>query len=191
MSESLLLALDELAPHSRKWINQTVLARLWDFDQPHTLVRRELVANANWVMKPKGGAESLWIASNRCFRRKTKTLTTGAHGNLIQILNRELLGGQNYPILTTMLGGLAGMASVGAGLVFSAAAAGLDAARPVHQVLVRDGDEVWHVEEIGKEKNGSQQKPVYVSSFFIVDPYRRHSATKGWLIHEDRYELIL
>ncbi|VAW58188.1 hypothetical protein MNBD_GAMMA11-1042, partial [hydrothermal vent metagenome] len=34
-------------------------------------------------------------------------------------------------------------------------------------------------------------KAIYVSSFFIVDPHRKTARSKGWLIHEERYELTL
>ena len=53
--------------------------------------------------------------------------------------------------------------------------------------VARLDDEIWHIEEIGKEGN----KAVYLSAFFIVDPYRKQALSKGWLIHEEREELIL
>lgn len=140
---------------------------------------------------PKKGSESLLMASNRSSKRKVKTLFMGTHGNILQALNTELLGGQNYPILTTVLGTLAGAASSGTGLIFSAASAGYDSYRQAHRVLARDGDEIWHIEEIGKEQRNGQFKPVYVSSFFIADPHRNQTPSKGWLIHEERHELSL
>ena len=41
------------------------------------------------------------------------------------MLNRELLGGESYPILTTALGLATGTSSAGAGLVFTLANTGV------------------------------------------------------------------
>jgi hypothetical protein len=54
-------------------------------------------------------------------------------------------------------------------------------------VLARPGDEIWHIESIGKVAN----EAVYVSSYLLTDPYRRQYPTKGWLIHEEREQVIL
>jgi len=72
-------------------------------------------------------------------------------------------------------------------ILFSATLTGLSLAQKASKVLARQGDEIWHIEEIGKEGD----KAVYVSSYLIVDPYRKHSDSKGWLIHEERHELAL
>ncbi|MCW8125533.1 hypothetical protein OQE62_03000 [Microbulbifer halophilus] len=47
------------------------------------------------------------------------------------------------------------------------------------------------IEEIGKESRNGVFAPVYVSSFFVVDPYRVHFPPKGWLIHEERLDISL
>ncbi len=57
----------------------------------------------------------------------------------------------------------------------------------VGQISARVSDEIWHVEEIGK----FNQKVIHISSFFLVDPYRTTAVQKGWLIHEQRREVIL
>lgn len=98
-----------------------------------------------------------------------------------------MLGGESYPILTTALGIASGVVSGGAGLIFTLATTGLALANTTTKVLARPNDEIWHIEEIGKIGN----KAVYVSAFFIVDPFRKQSTSKGWLIHEEREELTL
>jgi hypothetical protein len=35
------------------------------------------------------------------------------------------------------------------------------------------------------------RKAIYVSAYFIVDPFRKQTPGKGWLIHEEREELLL
>lgn len=60
------------------------------------------------------------------------------------------------------------------------------------RVLARSGDEIWHVEEIGKVRSGGSYKAVYISSYFIVDPFRgqslhTHSNGKGWLLIRQQY----
>ena len=98
-----------------------------------------------------------------------------------------MLGGESYPILTTALSIAGSVVSGGASLLFSLATTGLSLTKTTSKVLARLDDEIWHIEEIGKEGN----KAVYLSAFFIVDPYRKQALSKGWLIHEEREELIL
>jgi len=105
----------------------------------------------------------------------------------MKALNHELLGGDSYPVLTTALGIAGGVVSGGGSILFSVALTGLSLAQKASKVLARQGDEIWHIEEIGKDG----KKAIYVSSFFIVDPYRKTSKSKGWLIHEERHELTL
>lgn len=102
-------------------------------------------------------------------------------------LNQDLLGDESYPVLTAALGIATGIVSGGAGLFFTLATTGLTLGNTTRRVLARPGDEIWHIEEIGKIGN----KPVYVSAFFLVDPYRKKAPNKGWLIHEEREELLL
>jgi len=71
--------------------------------------------------------------------------------------------------------------------LFTLATTGLSLANTTSKVLARPGDEIWHIEEIGKEGN----KAIYLSAFSIVDPYRKQAPNKGWLIHEEREELVL
>jgi len=108
----------------------------------------------------------------------------------MKALNHDLSRGDSYPVFTTALGiatgavpGVGGIVSI----LFSVGVTGLSLAQKASKVLARQADEIWHIEEIGKEGN----KAVYVSSYFIVAPYRRDSNSKGWLIHEERHELAL
>ena len=90
-------------------------------------------------------------------------------------------------MLTAILGVVAGGASVGAGCIFTAATTALSVANIPQKVLARVDDEVWHVEEIGRSGN----EAVHISSFFLADPFRLTTLSKGWLIHEERRKVIL
>lgn len=74
-----------------------------------------------------------------------------------------------------------------AGLLVTIATTALSVENTIQRVLPRTDDEIWHVEKIGKVDN----KAIYISSYFIVDPYRKLSNSKDWLIHEERKEVIL
>jgi hypothetical protein len=120
-----------------------------------------------------------------------KLMTSDATGGFMGMLNKELEGGESYPILNAVLGTVAGVASGGAALLFTVGTTALDVAR-VHQgVQVRHGDELWQVEEIGKVRDGSSWEVVHVGSYFVVDPFRRQTVAKGWLIHEERTVLTV
>lgn len=176
--------LQELQGHSGKRLCQTVLHILRDANEPMSLVRQKLVANGNFSTIPKKDISQRdgWFSI-----RKTRSIpVTGEDHNVFR-LNTELLGGTSYPLLTTALGVGAGFAGVG--LLFTAATTGINMATKTQRVLVRPGDEIWHVEQIGKVRSLGSFKAVYVSAFFVVDPYRKQALTKGWLIHEDRLDL--
>jgi hypothetical protein len=75
--------------------------------------------------------------------------------------------------------------------VFTVATTALSAAKTTRRVLARDGDEVWRVEEIGKVTRGAEAVPTFLVAYFLVDPTRGHSlGSKGWLLHEARYDLV-
>jgi len=186
MAPEILNQLQELQKKSDKHLSPVITGYLQDHDQPRALVETVLVANSKWAVKPIGGASSLLKPQNRQIKRKVKTLSAG-YEHIINPLNTALLGGESYPVLTAVLGTAVGVASGGAGLLFTVATTGLSLANTAQRVLARTGDEIWQIEEIGKVGN----KAMYVSSYFIVDPYRTHSQNKGWLIHEEREEVIL
>jgi len=120
-----------------------------------------------------------------------KSILKFVDGNLpiINELNTALLGGTNYPILTAVIGTVAGVASLGAGVLFTAGTTALTMANPIQRVLARPDDEIWQVEVIGKTGGDA----VYVSAYFLVDPYRNTSRNpyKGWLVHEERWDMLL
>ncbi len=183
--------LPELQKPFDRQITKTVIARIQSQSMPQALVDPVRVANGNWAVKPKNGVPSLSQPSNLQSIRRVKTLGPGEEGNVTYQLNSALLGGTSYPILTAALGVAAGLASGGAGLLFTIGTTGLSLTQTSQRVLARVGDEIWHIEGIGKVKNGAAYEAVYVTSFFLVDPFRRQAPTKGWLVHEERKELIL
>lgn len=107
------------------------------------------------------------------------------------MLNNSLLGGRDYPLLTSVAGFGAGLISGGTGLIFSATATGVSLGKTTHRILARGGDELWQMEEIGKSRKGGSYVPMHVLSYFLVDPFRGTNHRKVWLIHEERKELVL
>lgn len=185
-SVNVLNQLNELQKYSGKSLNPVVRGYLQDREKPLSLVEMVMVSNGLWKAKPRNGVQSLTNPKNRQAIRRVKTLSAGKE-QLINELNTNLLGGVSYPVLTAVLGTAAGIASGGAGLLFTAATTGLSLKNTVQRVLARTGDEIWQVEEIGK----SGKTAVYVSSYFIVDPYRFQTQSKGWLIDERRIDVLL
>lgn len=191
MSGRIMGRLRELRPATNRKLNPKIISRLQDHDVPFKLIKQEIVANGSWVVKPRVPTEALVDESRHYSKRKVKTLGYGGSAHLLPLLNTELSGGQDYPVLTALLGAASGPISGGGALLFSAATVGIDMAKPDHRILARKGDEIWHVEEFGKASRNGQDVPVYISSFFVVDPYRAHFSPKGWLIHEERRDLTL
>lgn len=194
--EKIIYNLSELQEQSNKRLNWSTIAGIKNREKPRALVVQEFVHSTKWATKPIKGAESLLDPKNTQSLRKIRTMDPGQEGNSTFSLNTALLGGQSYPILDAVIGTTVGVASGFAGLLFSAATTALNLQKTSQRVLARSGDEIWHVEEIGKVRNGGSYKAVYVSSYFIVDPFRGHSLHthsngKGWLIHEEREALTL
>lgn len=179
-------SLKELRKDSGIRLNKVATSYIQDHGQPYKLVDPVRISNANWKVKPKNGIQSLANPVNLHSARKVKILGPGKE-QIINILNKALLGGENYPVLTTVLGIAGGMVSGFGSILFSVGTTAISINNQVRQVLARFGDEIWHVEEIGKVGN----KAMYVSCYFIVDPYRAQTPNKGWLIDETRIELDL
>lgn len=186
MSANILSQLPDLCAPSGVTLNPVVRSYIQDTSNPIALVRSVRIANAQWAAEPRGGAASLLQPQNTYSNRKVKTLS-GGYEYIIKLLNKELSGGEDYPILTAALGTVAGIASFGAGLIFTAATTAISTGKQTYGVLARPGDEVWHVEQIGKVGN----KAVHVSSYLLGDPYRGNTSCKGWLIHEERKDVVL
>ncbi len=196
MSTNILDHLPQLRPHSNIQLVNTVPAMFKSKIQQKgkhalELVEPTRIANAHWASTPYKGAQSLMQLDNRQAIRKVMTLQPGFGGNLTYQLNTSLLGGESYPVLTAILGTAAGMVSAGGGLLFAAFTTSITAAHKQQRVLARGGDEIWQVEEIGKVKDGSGYQAMHVNSYFLVDPYRRQVLEKGWIVHEDRTEILL
>lgn len=173
----------QLQKASGKHINQVVLAMVKGREVPSHLVNVSAGAGGYPQMSLKEGR-----TPERRLQSREKIRQFGEHDvSLMYKLNTELQGGRDYPVLTTALGVAAGVVSGGAGFIFTISTMGLSLAKQSARALARIGDEIWHVEEIGN----SNGKPTYVSAYFLVDPYRSHTPTKGWLIHEERWNVTI
>lgn len=188
MSINVLSQLQELQQksNSNERLNPVVLSFIRDHSKPLVLVKPAIITNGKFTVKPVKGVSSLLNYDNRYSKRKVTTLNKG-NEHITDKLNNELLGGESYPVLTAVFSAAGGYISTSAGLIFSAATTTLNLANTASKVLARTDDEIWHIEEIGKVGN----KAIYVSAFFIIDPYRKHTHGKGWLIHEERKEVAL
>lgn len=201
MSEKVLASLQKLQPSSNRRLPASIITGL---TLSLTHARYELIrtshesAAGGYVTRPTYGTDSLLDKKNLQSIKKIKTLSEVTEDSFTNTLNTELLGGEQYPVLLAVLGTAAGVASFGGGLVFTIATTAMSLAVTVQRVLGRMGDEIWQIEEIGKDTStgffgGSSTKAVHVGSYFLVDPYRAPGAvrTKGWLIHEERHDLTL
>lgn len=184
-----LASLQELQKDSGKRIPDSVITgmTLSLTRARYQLIRaRKNPSGAGFLYEPTDGVSSL-LKNTQSIRKLMTVSPASNEDSFTFTLNTALLGGTSYPILTAVLGTIAGVASMGAGLLFTAASTALSVAQTSQRVLARAGDELWQVEEIGKVKSDV----VHVGSYFLVDPYRGRgqSRIKGWLIHEERTEL--
>jgi hypothetical protein len=117
------------------------------------------------------------------------------HGkkNFSAMVNDALLGGNDYPVLTGVADILTGMVSGGAGLAWTILSTAIATQRTIQRVLVREGDELWLTEFVGKVKNGSSYEVHHAAYYWIVDPYRKIDKKVGYavVVHEDRDELVI
>lgn len=189
MTNRILQSLDELQPRSDKRLPDSVITGM---TQSLTRARYQLIrtsanrAGPGFITTPTDGWAT--VAQHKQAGRRLMTLGKGGY---LDTLNTQLLGGTSYPVLTAALGTATGMASFGAGLLFTVGTTWLSLSHTAQRVLGRVGDELWQVEEIGKVRSFGSYEPVHVGSYFLVDPYRPDSSPKGWLIHEERTDLTL
>ena len=156
-------------------------------------------AGAGYILVPTNGTDSLLQRNNISARRRLLVLDQETANNFTHSLNNTLSGGDSYPVLTAVLGVAAGIASFGAGLMFTVATTALSMSGSNHRVIARGGDELWQVEEIGKATSSTywglgsdRTNAFHISAFFLRDPHRdNYRGTKSWLIHEERSELTL
>lgn len=195
MSEHIIRQLSTLQPESGQRLPTSIIYGFSSSSGGSSQLIRIDHRGGDYVGIPAHGTASLL----QHVRSRVKVFTLEqSRAGFMRALNQELKGGASYPVLTTVLGTAVGVASGGAGLLFTAATLAVDLNRRNTDVLARVGDEIWHVEEIGKvfEDNlisRDRYVPTHVSSFFLVDPYRSRgdSAVKGWLLHESRMEVAL
>lgn len=143
-------------------------------------------SGAGFITGPTNGTASL--LSNVQARRLL--WTAKENDGFLKMLNKELQGGEGYPILSAVVGEGVGRIPVlgtAVSLLFSAVSAGVDLSKTSHTVIARVGDQVWQIEEIGRVG----AKIVHVGFYWVVDPCRKQSPEKKWLIHEQRTELAL
>jgi len=191
--------LQQLQPCSNKHLPDSVITGMTlSFTHARTqLIRsRSNPSGAGYIYVPTQGTSSL-LQNTRAIR-KLMALPAGVEDNYTHMLNTALMGGTSYPILEAVLGTVTGAVSAGAGLLFTVAGTALSLSKTSQRVLARLGDELWQVEEIGKDKtskwfDGDAKGAVHIASYFLVDPYRGRGPvkSKGWLIHEERTELTL
>lgn len=190
MSQADINRLPTLQPESGKRLPTSLIHGFSTSGGGSTSLIRTERTGGEWVGVPRQGAAQL--IGNPHARRKVFTLDSSRQG-FIEILNTALLGGDSYPVLLAVLGTAAGAVSGGAGLLFTVSTLGVDLGRRSRKVLGRLGDEIWHVEEVGKvmENNffsADGYVAMHVSSYLLVDPFRARSqaGAKGWLLHEER-----
>ena len=119
---------------------------------------------------------------------RRKLLTFGAQNQEFRkSVNKDLSGGETYPILTTILGLGVGFVSAGAGYLWTGFTATLLLASDSQPVRVRDGDEVHQLEIVGV-RNGKFE---YLEWIILVDPFRvkANCHIKQWIIHDERQEV--
>lgn len=194
MNPPILDQLDELRPETGiKILGDMKGLRLYLRDSGKTplLLAKPKMLNGRWVYEPSNPIDSLANVQNRTAQRKAMTLSNVIEDNYTFMLNSLLMGGRDYPLLTSLANVGTGLFSAGSGLVFSAAATGVNLSRTTHRVLARGGDELWQMEEIGKSRMSSRYVATHVLSYFLVDPFRKANNRKVWLIHEERKELAL
>ena len=117
---------------------------------------------------------------------KRRLISFGSANHVFrQSLNRELAGGESYPVLGTFGGIGLGLVSGPAGIAFSLGVLLLDQSRTVQPVRARAGDEIWHVEQLARQGNNVY----HVEYFVLIDPYRRlevNQVQQEWIVHEER-----
>lgn len=119
-------------------------------------------------------------------RRKLMAFTAG-NAAFRKSLNKDLSGGEDYPLLTTMLGLTTGFISAGAGFLWTGFTTALALAKETQPVRARDGDEVHQLEVVGKFEN----QLTYVEWIILVDPFRvkANRDIRQWIISESRHRL--
>ncbi|MGB3589502.1 MAG: hypothetical protein WBA23_23350 [Tunicatimonas sp.] len=184
--------LPRLRRHSGQRVSNSIIHGFAAYSGGQTrLIRPQFRSGQGIVQVPRNGVSNVLQG----LRSVQRVMTFGSsHRGFMARLNQSLKGGESYPALIFALGlafvPLGTVGTVG-GVIFGASTAAFDSARRSTSVLAREGDEIWHVEEVGRtfEDNYIQDDrwiATHISSFFLVDPFRRQNTEKGWLLHEGR-----
>jgi len=173
-----------LQPDSGKRLNPTVITAM---TMSITRQRNQLMRS---VANPQGRGILIVPAPGQHLTASRRLMTFQAErsGVLTEMLNTELLGGEQYPILSFVLGTATGVNPL-AGFVFSVATTALSLNQTAQRILARRGDELWQVEQIGR----TGRDVVHVGAYFLYDPFRNSAfrSGNGWLIHEERTVLTV
>ncbi len=130
--------------------------------------------------------------------RKRMLAFSNANKGFLEIVNKDLAGGDSFPVLKAVLGVATGVVSFGAGLAFTVLTTASEISQSKSPVLARFGDEVWREEKIGKTVSSSffgkdRQVGVHIARYFLEDPFRRQRniVPYKWLVVEKRTDLFL
>ncbi len=128
MSQQVIDRLKQLQPESNVRLPNSVITGM---TLSLTQARYNLIRSQNnpagygFINVPTNGTQSLLQKENTQSIRKLMTLPSHTEDNFTRMLNNELAGGEQYPILMATLGVAIGPAGFTAGLLFSAATTAL------------------------------------------------------------------
>lgn len=106
-------------------------------------------------------------------------------------LNRQLAGEKDYPMVGKILGTVVGKLGIDfASVLYSTANSVLGRAEKSLHVFVRDKDEIWRTEAIGKFGQPGQAVPTYIMTYLLIDPFRSGDPRSAWILHEQQYPLV-
>lgn len=121
--------------------------------------------------------------------QKLRTLREDKDADMIRMLNRQLAGEKDFPVVSKILGAAIGKMGIDfASMLYSTVSGQLNSRKSSH-IFARDGDEIWRAEAVGRAQIGSSMKPVYVVTLLLVDPFRSNPTRAAWILHEQRYDL--
>ncbi len=138
----------------------------------------------SWIPSPQGNVaiQEIKKQSRTSYVRHLKTFQ---QSNDLKWVNKDLLGGDNYPLVEGLLSLIPGP-----GIGFGLSTLGVNQLSATHPTaLARLYDKIYQIEKIGLYAG----KPTHVAYFLLVDPYRKttRGPGMGWLFHEERHTLTL
>lgn len=146
--------------------------------------------DGDWVKVPNPRVDLRHTNAARSRRLKFNTANAG----FLERFNKAVAGGEDYPILSGLLGIGVGMFSAGAGVLFSLTTMAVSSGRNVQPIRARLGDEIWSLEVVSKGpvKDGSSTL-LHTQYFVLVDPFRQKDTQvpSEWVFHESRTQLVI